>query len=244
MSGMKAALVTGASSGIGLALTRMLVEEGHHVTMVSRRPEKLADAAAALAAPRARIATVAGDVGDEDFIRHAVATHRDRFGRLDVLVNSAGLGLGQPIGELSTKRLDLQLQLNIRALALIYRESLDLLKAAGAEHRRAVVMNMASIAGKQGAAGFSVYSATKFAIVGMTQSMNRELGPLGIKSTALCPALVDTPMTDFLKDRIPASTMIQVSDITEAGRLLLRLSPACLIPELIFATPNGSLDFA
>ena len=76
-----------------------------------------------------------------------------------------------------------------------------MLTAAGAEHRNALVVNTASIAGKQGQSWLSVYSATKFGVVGFTQAMNKELSGLGIKSTALCPGFVDTPMTDFLKEQ-------------------------------------------
>lgn len=240
--GMRAALITGASSGIGLALARMLVEEGHAVTLVARDVAKLEAAASSLAAGAERVAIVSGDLADEDVIRKALACHHGRFGRLDVLVNSAGVGFGGPIQALSTRKLDLQLSLNVRTLALMYRECAPLLTASGGEHGAAVVMNLASIAGKQGAAGFAAYSATKAAIVGFTQAMNRELGASGVKSTALCPAFVDTPMTDFVKGQVPPERMIRTSDIAEAGRLLLRLSPNCLIPELLFTTRSGTLD--
>ena len=90
-------------------------------------------------------------------------------------MNNAGLGIGAPIGELDTKRMDLQLATNLRAIPLMYRETLDMLKAAGAEHGNALAINTASIAGKQGEAWLSIYSATKFGVVGFTQSMNREL---------------------------------------------------------------------
>lgn len=241
---MRAALITGASSGIGLGLARMLVEENYCLTLIARRSAKLDEAAESLGASREKLMLLSGDVTDEEFVCSALKSHRARFARLDVLVNSAGAGFGEPIERLSTKRLDAQINLNVRALALVYREAANMLKLSGAEHGRAVVMNLASILGKQGAAGFSAYSATKFAVVGFTQAMNRELGPFGVKSTALCPALVDTPMTDFIKDRIPPEGMIQVSDIAEAGRLLLRLSPNCLLPELMFTTRKGGYEYA
>ena len=88
----------------------------------------------------------------------------------------------------------------------------------------ALVVNTASIAGKQGEAWLSVYSATKAGVVGFTQAMNRELKAQGIKSTALCPAFVDTAMTDFIKDRLAPEDMIQVADVVEAVRFLLRLT--------------------
>ena len=168
----------------------------------------------------------------------AVAAHRDAYGRLDVLVNNAGVGIGAPIGELSTKQIDLQLATNLRAIPLFYRESLAMLTAAGAEHRDALVVNTASIAGKQGQAWLSVYSATKFGVVGFTQAMNKELSALGIKSTALCPGFVDTPMTDFVKGKVPPEEMIRTSDVVAAVAMLLSLSPGCLIPEVVFERPG------
>jgi NAD(P)-dependent dehydrogenase (short-subunit alcohol dehydrogenase family) len=235
----RAAIVTGASSGIGLAVTRMLAQSGYAVTMAARRPEKLAAACEELRAEGLEVREVAANVGDEDDVKRVVASHGEAYGRLDVLMNNAGVGIGAPIGELSTKRMDIQLATNLRALPLFYREALPLLTAAGAEHRNALVVNTASIAGKQGEAWLSIYSATKFGVVGFTQSMNRELNALGIKSTALCPAFVDTAMTDFVKGQVPADAMIQTADIVAAVRLLLDLSPGCVIPEIVFQLPGG-----
>src|SRR5205085_732543 len=99
----------------------------------------------------------------------------------------------------------------------------------------------ASVAGKLGEAWLSIYSATKFGVVGFTASMNRELGDRGIKSCALCPAFVDTPMTDFVKEQVPPEQMIQTSDIAEMVRAMLKLTPGCLIPELMFTGPGGAL---
>ena len=137
--------------------------------------------------------------------------------------------------------MDLMLATNLRAAALFYREALPMLTAAGAEHRNALVVNTASVAGKRGQAWLSIYAATKFGLVGLTQSMNRELNALGIKSTARCPAFVDTAMSDFVKGMIPAQDMIQVSDIAESVRFLLTLSPGCVIPEIVFQRPGGEL---
>jgi short-subunit dehydrogenase len=235
----RAAIVTGASSGIGLAVARMLAEEGHAVTLAARRPEKLRAAYEELRAEGLEVQQVAADVGDEADVRRVVTAHRAAYERLDVLVNNAGVGIGSPIGELSTKRMDLQLATNLRSIALFYREALAMLSAAGAEHRNALVVNTASLAGKQGEAWLSIYSATKFGVVGFTQSMNRELSTLGIKSTALCPAFVDTAMTAFVRDRFPPEAMIRTSDIVAAVRLLLALSPGCVIPEIVFQLPGG-----
>ncbi|MBV9535141.1 MAG: SDR family oxidoreductase [Solirubrobacterales bacterium] len=230
----RAAIVTGASSGIGLAIARMLLMEGHGVTAVARRPEKLAAAVAELEQEGGEVQQVAGDVSAEEVVRSAVAAHRERFGRLDVLVNNAGIGIGQQVSELNAKHLDMQLRVNLRAAMLFYRESVELLRAAGQEHRKALVVNMSSIAGKSGQPWLSVYSATKHGVIGFTQAMNKELSTQGIKSCALCPAFVDTAMTDFVKGSVPPEHMIRPEDIAEAVRMLLRVSPHCLVPEIVF----------
>jgi NAD(P)-dependent dehydrogenase (short-subunit alcohol dehydrogenase family) len=237
----RTAIVTGASSGIGLAIARVLGEEGYGITMAARRPEKLDGAVAGLAADGFDVHAVAANVADESEIEKVVAAHRERYGRLDVLVNNAGVGVGAPVGEIATKRLDMQLDINLRSIILFYRECLSMLRAAAAEHRNALVVNTSSISGKRGVGWLSVYSATKHAVVGWTEAMNNELGPDGIKSTALCPAFVDTPMTDFVKENVPAEEMIQPQDIAEAVRYLLKVSPACVVPEMMFIRPGDAL---
>ncbi|MEA2302791.1 MAG: hypothetical protein QOH43_71 [Solirubrobacteraceae bacterium] len=235
----RAALITGASSGIGLAIAEVLGEEGYALTVAARRPEKLEAAADGLRDKGYDVTHVAGNLGDEATIQEVVRAHRDAYGRLDVLVNNAGVGIGETVDELTTKKVDLQLNTNLRSIFLFYRETMDLLRAAGEEHRNALVVNTASISGKVGEAWLSVYSATKHGVVGFTEAMNKELGTAGVKSTALCPAFVDTPMTDFVKGHVPAETMITTQDVAESVRYLLKTSPGCVVPEIQFLQPGG-----
>jgi NAD(P)-dependent dehydrogenase (short-subunit alcohol dehydrogenase family) len=237
----RAAIVTGASSGIGLATARVLAEEGYAVTMSARRPEKLDAAVAGLEADGFDVQAVAANVADEAAVVKVVDAHRDRYGRLDVLVNNAGVGIGALVGEIQSKHLDMQLAVNLRSIVLFYRESLTMLQAAAAEHHNVLVVNTSSISGKHGEPWLAIYSATKHGVVGWTEAMNKELGSQGIKSTALCPAFVDTPMTDFVKEQVPADEMIQAQDIAEAVRYLLKVSPACVIPEMMFVRPGDAL---
>jgi NAD(P)-dependent dehydrogenase (short-subunit alcohol dehydrogenase family) len=241
MSAERAAIVTGASSGIGLAIARVLGEEDFGVTMAARRPDKLDSAVAGLAADGFDVQAVAANVSDEAEIQKVVAAHREKYGRLDVLVNNAGVGVGAPVADIQTKRLDMQLDINLRSIVIFYRECVSLLKEAGAEHKNALVVNTSSISGKRGEAWLSVYSASKHGVVGWTEAMNKELGGDGIKSTALCPAFVDTPMTDFAKAQVAAEDMIRPEDIAEAVRYLLKVSPACIVPEMMFVRPGDSL---
>jgi NAD(P)-dependent dehydrogenase (short-subunit alcohol dehydrogenase family) len=233
MTPERAAIVTGASSGIGFAIARVLHEEGFALTVAARRPGKLEAAAESLRG-HGDVEVVAGELSSEDAVQRVVDRHRERFGRLDVLVNNAGVGIGASVGEIVTGRIDTQIDLNLRTPILFYREALDMLRAAGAEHRNAWVINTASMSAKRAEPWLSVYSAAKHGIVGFTHSMNRELASEGIKSCALCPGLVDTPLAEFAKASVPAEEMISAEDVAEGIRYLLRLSPACVVPELMF----------
>jgi NAD(P)-dependent dehydrogenase (short-subunit alcohol dehydrogenase family) len=237
----RAAIITGASSGIGLAIAQVLAEEGHALTINARRPDKLENAVEGLRRTGATVIGVAGNMADEDDLKRVVAEHRATHGRLDVLVNCAGLGAGATVDDADTKRVDLQIDVNLRAPILFYRECADLLRAAGAEHRNALVVNLASISAKKGRAWLSVYSAAKAGLVAFTEAMNEELGGDGVKSVALAPAWVDTPMTDFIKAQVKPEEMITTRDVAEAVRFLLRLSPNCVIPEIVFQRPGQPL---
>jgi short-subunit dehydrogenase len=237
----RAAIVTGASRGIGLALAEMLADEGYALTVSARKPDTLEEAAARLRERGVEVEAVAANLADADAAAEVVGRHRERFGRLDVLVNNAGVGIGATATDHQTKHIDMQIDVNLRAIILFYRESIELLRAAGSEHRSALVVNLASLAGKSPQPWLSVYSATKAAVVGYTVAMNKELANDGIKSVALCPGFVDTDMADFIKDTVPAETMLKTSDIAEAVRFLLHVSPACLISEIVFQRPGETI---
>jgi NAD(P)-dependent dehydrogenase (short-subunit alcohol dehydrogenase family) len=241
MTAAKAAIVTGASSGIGLAIAKVLGEEGYGLTVASRRPEKLEGAVAGLRDEGYEVESLAVNVADESEIQKVVAAHREHFGRLDVLVNNAGVGIGSSVGDIQTKHIDMQMSINLRSIFLFYRECIPMLREAAAEHKNAIVVNTSSISGKHGEGWLSVYSATKHGVVGWTEAMNKEIGSEGIKSTALCPGFVDTPMTDFVKGQVAAEDMIRPEDIAESVRFLLRVSPACVVPEIMFVRPGESL---
>jgi NAD(P)-dependent dehydrogenase (short-subunit alcohol dehydrogenase family) len=232
-----AALITGASSGIGLAIAHVLGEEGHALTVAARRPDKLADAARELRDKGYEVHEVAVNLVAEEAVQQVVAAHRERFGRLDVLVNSAGIGAGAAVADIQTKRVDLQLDLNLRTIVLFYRECAELLRAAGGS----LVVNLSSISGKSGQPWLSVYSATKAAVIGWTQAMNKELGGDGVKSVALCPGFVDTPMTEFVREQVGPENMIKTQDVAEAVRFLLRTSPMCVVPEIVFQRASEAL---
>jgi NAD(P)-dependent dehydrogenase (short-subunit alcohol dehydrogenase family) len=238
----RAALITGGSSGIGLAVARMLGEEGFGITLSARRPDKLEEAAETLRGEGLDVNSVPANMAQEDDIKAIAESHRERFGRLDLLMNNAGVGIGGAIEDAETKKLDMQLDVNLRAVYLMSRETIPLLKEAGKEHSRALVINTASIAGKYGQGWLSMYSATKFGVVGLSQAAHKELAEDGVQVTAFCPGFVDTPMTDWAEQGgVAREEMIRPEDIAEAVRFLLSTSPACIVPELMFIRPGDKM---
>jgi short-subunit dehydrogenase len=237
----RAAIVTGASRGIGRALAETLANEGYGLTLTARKPDSLERTAHELRDKGFDVEFLAANMADEEGIRQVVELHRNTYGRLDVLVNNAGVGIGAAADQHQTKYVDLQLGVNLRAIVLFYRECAELLKAAGSEHRTALVVNLASIAGKSPQPWLSVYSATKAAVVAYTQAMNKELGGDGVKNVAFCPGFVDTDMTEFVRGSVSQEDMLRTEDIAEALRFLLRVSPACVVPEIIFQRPGETV---
>jgi NAD(P)-dependent dehydrogenase (short-subunit alcohol dehydrogenase family) len=235
----RAALITGGSSGIGHAIARALAEDGYGITVSARKPDKLEAAAEELRGDGAEIEAVPANMAKEEDLLRLVGAHRERFGRLDVLVNNAGVGIGGAIEEAETKKLDLQLDVNLRAVYLMTRECIPMLKEAGREHRKALIVNTASIAGKFGQGWLAAYSATKFGVVGLSQATHKEVAHEGIQVTAICPGFVATAMTDWVQD-LPKEEMIQPEDIAEAVRYLLRTSPVCIVPEIQFIRPGDN----
>ena len=217
----RAALVTGGSSGIGLAIARLLRDEGYELTLVSRTAEKIEAAAAELGA-----AAIAADVSDPDECGRAVAEHQERFGRLDMLVNSAGVGIGGLVEDLDLKKLDLQLDINLRGLFLVTQAAIPLLRET-----RGWIVNLASIAGTLPTPGLATYGATKAAVIALTRSLNAELDDAGVRAIAICPGFVDTPMAQW--SGLEQDEMIRPEDCAEVVRMCLRLSPTARVPQIV-----------
>ena len=217
----KAALVTGGSSGIGFAIANMLRENGFALTLAARTRAKVDVAAETLGAH-----AVAADVANEKDCRRLVDEHREQHGRLDVLVNSAGVGIAGPVDELETKHIDLQLNVNLRGTILVTAAALPLLRESGG-----LIVNIASIAGTSPSAQLSVYGATKAGVINFTNSLNRSEERHGVRATALSPGFVDTPMTSWAP--VPPERMIRPEDCAEIVRALLRLSPYARLPHVV-----------
>jgi NAD(P)-dependent dehydrogenase (short-subunit alcohol dehydrogenase family) len=231
----RAALITGGSSGIGLAIGRMLREEGYELTLASRRPERVQAAAAELGA-----VAVAADVGNAEDCARVVAEHRERFGRLDVLVNSAGIGIAGVVEDLPAKHFDLQVGVNLRGLFLVTQAAIPLLRES-----HGWIVNLASIAGTLPTPGLATYGATKAAVISLTRSLNEELDADGVRAVAICPGFVDTPMAEW--SGIAGDEMIRPEDCAEVVRMLLRLSPHARVPQVVIeraGSKNGDVPLS
>jgi NAD(P)-dependent dehydrogenase (short-subunit alcohol dehydrogenase family) len=225
---MASALVTGGSSGIGLAIARMLREEGFELTLASRTAEKIEAAAAEIGAH-----AVTADMGKEEDCVRVVAEHNERFGGMNMLVNSAGIGIAGTVESLQTKHIDLQLSINLRGLLLVSREAIPLLRET-----KGWIVNLASIAGTTPTPGLTVYGATKAAVIALTRSQNAELDADGVRAIAICPGFVDTPMAEW--SGLAGDEMIQPEDCAEIVRMCLRLSPRARIPQVVVERVGSS----
>lgn len=184
----RTAIVTGASRGIGRATAQLLAREGAHVIITARDEQALNEVAASITSEGGTATVVAGDVTNPDDVARVVSAAESAAGRYDILVNNAGIGVLGPLAEMSIADFDTQLDINVRSVFLYIRATIPSFAAQGGGN----IVNIASITGLAGFGGASAYSATKWAAVGMSRGLDKELSPQGIKVTAVCPAGVDT----------------------------------------------------
>jgi NADP-dependent 3-hydroxy acid dehydrogenase YdfG len=218
---MSSALVTGGSSGIGLAIGRMLVEEGFDVTLASRTVEKVEAAAAEIGAH-----AIAADVSKPEDCERVVREHVERAAGIDVLVNSAGIGIAGRVEDAQLRHVDRQLNINLRGLVLVTQAAIPHLR-----ERKGWIVNLASIAGTQPVPILPIYAATKAAVISITHTLNADLDGDGVRAIAICPGFVDTPMAEFTG--MASEEMIQPEDCAEVVRMCLRLSPRARVPQVV-----------
>ena len=225
---MASALVTGGSSGIGLAIARMLRDEGFALTLASRTAEKVEAAAAELGAH-----AIAADVSKAEDCARVVEEHVAREGGLDVLVNSAGIGIASRLEDAQLRHIDRQLAINLRGLVLVTQAAIPHLRKT-----KGWIVNLASIAGTQPVPVLPIYAASKAAVISLTRSLNDDLDDDGVRAIALCPGFVDTPMAEFTG--MAGDEMIQPEDCAEVVRMCLRLSPRARIPQVVIERVGSS----
>ncbi|ALU39097.1 diacetyl reductase [Kocuria flava] len=199
----RVALVTGAGRGIGKAIALRLAQDGFDVGLVDLRDELTREVLGEIEATGRRACAVTADVSDRDSVRAAVQEVAERLGRLDVMVNNAGIAQVQPILEVTPDEVETIERVNINGV-------LWGIQAAAArfleQGTRGKIINAASIAGHEGFAVLGVYSATKFAVRGLTQAAAKELAPHGITVNAYCPGVVGTDMWVEIDERFAELT--------------------------------------
>ncbi|MCU7826250.1 SDR family oxidoreductase [Kitasatospora sp. DSM 101779] len=218
-------LVTGCSSGLGLALATAAAEAGEYVLATARKPDTLAELAAR---HPDRVLTAALDIRDPGQCESAVAAAVDRFGGLDVLVNNAASGLFGTVEEVSDEELRDQLEILVVAPWRLARLALPVMRAQGAGH----IVNVSSLAGRMAFPGLSAYVAGKYALEGMTQALAAEAGPLGIRVTAVEPGGFATGYGDAIAQtatRLPAYAA--TTDPMRDGMHAMRDNPQLGRPE-------------
>jgi NADP-dependent 3-hydroxy acid dehydrogenase YdfG len=205
------AIVTGASSGIGEATARRLAELGASVAVVARRKDRLDTLVTDIESAGGVALAVEADITDRTQADNAIATVADRFGRIDILINNAGLMLLGPIVGADVEEWEQMIAVNQKGLLYVTHAALPHLLAAAADELRQVadIVNISSIAGRQAWAKFGVYNMTKFGVNGFTESLRQEVTKKHVRVGVLEPGAVATELVshnnDTIKDELAAS---------------------------------------
>jgi NAD(P)-dependent dehydrogenase (short-subunit alcohol dehydrogenase family) len=239
----RAALVTGASGGIGSAVAKGLVRAGFELTVSGRDEARLSALAADLALAGGAVHPIRADLAREDEVAALVRGHGERFGgMLDLLVLNAGTGTAGAIEDYPLHRFDRQVEVNLRAPFQLVQRCLPLLREGARQSpgHGARIVAVASITGIASEAGLSVYGATKAALISLCQSISAEQSADGVSATAIAPGYVDTAMSSWVRDRIDPAIMIRPGDIAELVCALTRLSAQAVIPLLPVSRPGDT----
>jgi len=223
----KVALVTGGSSGIGFAITESLLEAGARVAICGRDKGKLRKAEEAFEGYGNNFMAMAADVSKKIDVDHWVKAALKKFGRIDVLVNNAGVALWSEVENITDEHLDYQLDVNLRGPLYCSQAVLPFMK----EQRSGYIINISSICGKFGFAGTAAYSASKFGLMALSDSLREEGQSYNIKVTAICPGYVATPLVADAP--VPQEEMIRPEDIAKTVLFLLSLSEYAVVKEIV-----------
>ncbi len=210
------ALITGASSGIGEAAALQLAQAGAAVAVVARRKERLDKLAAKIEASGGKALVIQADIMKKSKAYACVQETVDKFGRLDTLVNNAGVMLLDKINGADTREWENMIDLNLKALLYVTREAIPhLLSAAETSPRKvADLVNISSVAGRRARAGAGVYNATKFGVVALTEALRQELTGKHVRVSAVEPGVVATELQDHMKPEVRAENMKNFVGIT------------------------------
>jgi len=238
--------ITGASKGLGLTLVNKLIAEGHQVAATSRTLETLE--AAVGSAPADQFLPLEVDLSDEASVEGALLTTWEVFGRIDVVVNNAGYGIGGALEELGLDEIRDNFEVNLFAPMTVIKKVLPYLRAQRSGH----IINISSIAGFAGVLGWSVYAASKHALIGLSDVLAQDLRPLGIHVTAVAPGafrtqfltreslvLGDTQIADYSDIRASHARYLSIDgkqpgDPVKAAEALIEIAESPEPPTLLF----------
>lgn len=224
----KIALVTGASRGIGKAISLSLAAEGATVFLAARDEEKLTEVADLISKQGDQAHIIKLELTDESSIIDCVEKVKDQFGRLDILVNNAGITYSAPLAETATEDFDRCIAVNARGPFILIRQALPLLEKAGL----GFIINISSVVGVKGYPKQSAYTASKHALRGMTISLAEELKDSNIRVHLLCPGGVDTEMVSRVRPDIKKEELIAPEEIAELVLYLVTHKGNAVIDEL------------
>lgn len=225
----RVALVTGATEGIGRAIAFALGHDRYSVGTCARTADRLRTLLAELEAAGIRAAGIPADVGDEAAVDRLVRHVTDALGPVDTLVNNAGIGILKPISRLSPDEWDATMRTNVRGMFLVTRAVLPAMRAA----RSGAIVNIASLAGRNGIVGGTAYCASKHAVLGFSRALMLEVRQEGIRVIAICPGSVDTGFgVDRVRPKPSRDSILRPEDVAEAVQAALRLPERALVSEL------------
>ncbi len=220
------AMITGASSGIGLAIAHQLAQTGYDLALCARSEDRLAAAAKALSQYDVEVLTQSVDLRDESAILSFFAAVKARWGQLDVLVNNAGLGHKEPLMTGSTEAWREMLEVNVLALCICTREAVSLMTPASSGH----IVHISSMSGHRVPAITGMYSATKFAVRALTETLRRELRAQNspVRISSISPGIVETEFAEKYHQSAEKAaktysqfSVLQAADIANAVAYLL-----------------------
>jgi NAD(P)-dependent dehydrogenase (short-subunit alcohol dehydrogenase family) len=224
----KVAIVTGASRGIGRAISVALAKETAAVGLVARTIEKLQETADKVTEAGGKAEIVVTELKEEDSIKNLVKTTNEKFSRLDILINNAGITHSAKLEHTATEDWQRCINVNARAPFILCREALPLLQKSQAAH----IINIASVVGVKGYPFQSAYTSSKHALRGMTISLAEELKGSNIRVHLLCPGGVDTDMVGSVRPDIPKKDLIKPEEIAELVLYLVTHKGNAVIDEL------------